>query len=102
MWIGKCVLVPLIHLSAFFYLISLFAVLFMIMNAITYRRLEGKIRDKDKTRLNSVVACRDNIQDVKDWIELRDSELEAMGPVADDLKTSLKQKEELKVLVLLV
>ena len=37
--------------------------------------------------------CR---SDVNDWIELRNQELEEVGPTSDDLKTALEQKEKIK------
>ena len=38
------------------------------------------------------------MNDVNDWIELRNKELEEVGPTSDDLKTALEQKEKIKEL----
>ena len=47
--------------------------------------------------MNSVVTCGDNLEAVRDWIKLRDGELESVGPVGADLKSAMEQKEKLKV-----
>ena len=34
--------------------------------------------------------------DVRDWIEARNRDLEAVGPTSNDLKTALQEKEKLR------
>ena len=36
---------------------------------------------------------RNNLNDVNDWIELRNQEQEEVGPTSDDLKTALEQEK---------
>jgi len=55
------------------------------------------IWDEEQKKAGELAGCRVNLQAVKDWIELRDKELEAMDPIGIDLKTLVRQKEDMKV-----
>lgn len=60
-------------------------------------RIRKMIWDEEQKKAGELAGCRVNLQAVKDWIELRDKELEAMDPVENDLKTLVRQKEDMKV-----
>lgn len=55
------------------------------------------IWDEEQKKAGELAGCRVNLQAVKDWTELRDKELEAMDPIGIDLKTLVRQKEDMKV-----
>ena len=55
------------------------------------------IWDEEQNKAAELSGCRVNLQAVKDWIELRDKELETMDRVGSDLKTLVRQKEDMKV-----
>lgn len=60
-------------------------------------RIKKLIWDEEQKKAGELAGCRVNLQAVKDWITLRDKELEAMDPIGSDLKTLIKQKEDMKV-----
>ena len=43
-----------------------------------------------------MAASRDGLKDVRDWIEARNRDLEAVGPTSNDRKTALQQQEKLR------
>ena len=60
-------------------------------------RMKKMIWDEEQTKAAELAGCRVNLQAVKDWIELRNKELETMDPIGSDLKTLVSQKEDMKV-----
>ena len=60
-------------------------------------RLKKLIWDEEQKKAGELAGCRVNLQAVKDWIELRDKEIETMDPIGNDLKTLQRQKEDMKV-----
>lgn len=60
-------------------------------------RIQNKLWDEEQKKAGELAACRVNLQAVKNWIELRDKELESMDPIGNDLDTLSRQKEDLKV-----
>ena len=60
-------------------------------------RIKDKIWDEEQKKAGELAGCRVNLQAVKNWIDLRDKELESMDPIGNDLKTLSQQREDLKV-----
>lgn len=56
------------------------------------------IWDEEQKKAGELAGCRVNLQAVKDWIALRDKELDSMDPIGNDLKTLTRQREDMKVL----
>ena len=64
---------------------------------ILFHRLKNQIWDEEQKKAGELAACRVNLQAVKNWIDLRDNELESMDPIGNDLNTLTRQKEDMKV-----
>ena len=60
-------------------------------------RIKKLIWDEEQKKAGELGGCRVNLQAVKDWIALRDKELEARDPIGSDLNTLVRQKEDVKV-----
>ncbi|XP_068690393.1 utrophin-like [Montipora foliosa] len=60
------------------------------------QRIQNKIWDEEQKKAGELASCRVNLQAVKNWIELRDKELESMDPIGTDLDTLSRQKEDMK------
>ena len=61
------------------------------------RRIKDKIWDEEQKKAGELAGCRVNLQAVKNWIDLRDKEVDSMHPIGNDLKTLSQQREDLKV-----
>lgn len=59
--------------------------------------MKRKLWDKEQQKAGELTGCRVNLQAVKDWIGLRDKEIENMDPIGNDPKTLQRQKEDMKV-----
>ena len=55
------------------------------------------IWDEEQNKAGQLAGCRVNLQAVKDWIGLRDKELDTMDPIGNDLQTLRRQREDMKV-----
>ena len=60
-------------------------------------RLKNRIWDEEQKKAGELAGCRVNLQAVKNWIALRDKELDSMEPIGNDLQTLTRQKEDMKV-----
>jgi hypothetical protein len=62
-----------------------------------YDRLENKIGQREKRKLNDLIDSRADIKNLNDWITNKNNQFDGLSPVANDLPTLLKQRDELKV-----
>ncbi|XP_031567250.1 microtubule-actin cross-linking factor 1-like [Actinia tenebrosa] len=60
------------------------------------KRVENRISQKEKRKLNDLIDCRADIKNLNDWITNKNNQFDRLSPVADDLPTLLKQRDELK------
>lgn len=61
-------------------------------------RIKKKLWDKEQQKAGELTGSRVNLQAVKDWIGLRDKEIENMDLIGNDPKTLQRQKEDMKLL----
>ena len=59
--------------------------------------MKDRIWDEEQKKAGELAGCRVNLQAVKNWIALRDKELDSMEPIGNDLQTLTRQKEDMKV-----
>ena len=59
--------------------------------------MKDRIWDEEQKKAGELAGCRVNLQAVKNWIALRDKELDSMEPFGNDLQTLTRQKEDMKV-----
>ena len=62
-----------------------------------YFRLEDKINQREKQKLNDLIDCRADIKNLNDWITNKNNQFDKFEPLANDLPTLLIQRNELKV-----
>ena len=60
-------------------------------------RLNVKVLDEEKKKMQELATCRANLQAVVDWIDVKNGELDSLDHTRDDMQTLMKQREDLKV-----
>ena len=68
-----------------------------MQRALVFSRLKNRIWEEEQKKASQLSDCRVNLVAVKEWVELRDNELESMDPLGNDLDTLARQKEEIRV-----
>ncbi|XP_048577507.1 dystrophin isoform X2 [Nematostella vectensis] len=60
------------------------------------KRIEGKIADEERKKLDKLIGCRADLRNLQEWISRKNDEFERLEPIAKDLKGATRQKSELK------